>query len=373
MLFGPCLRQLLLGVRPQAFSVLTPLAPRALLSRFPHAIPLHLERGILRLPTQTAPLTLHSLAAGRSPQDQLLDQDFTIHAIGWVDGAKSLTDPLGGARDLAERVLKTVVDARTSFETAPLRALRGARLCAQISMRPGSELLPAMYAAAPRLAQLPRAQLRDEFEALLLGPEVRKALDLLRRGGVEAALAPGVGDDAALVVERLPPRLGIRLAGWLRGTRAGPILRRLGQPSRRALGVESLLHRHPVDARREDPKRVSRLARLALDQRNDLFLLRAAEIEARAEGPQARDGLRSLEERVQEREREVEASQARPTLALDGVAVMEHLEIGPSARVGAALRHLAKQVADDPSKNEPEKLRAMLDEWKFAAGVDESG
>jgi len=366
LLFGPCLRELLLGTRPLSFAVVTALPIQTLLARFPQAISLRPEQGIVQLPTRAGPIALHSLAAGYSALERLADQDFTIHAIGWDGGMEGARDPLGGMQDLASGVLRTAGNARASFEKFPLRVLRSARLCAQIPLHPASDLLSAMNAAAPRLTGVHRMQLRGEIEALLLGPRVRVALDLLRRGGVEERLAPGVSADSPRVVERLPPRLAIRLAGWLRGTRAPRILRGIGQPSARISHVEALLQRHPVDARKSDASRVARLPR---QQRQDLFSLRAAEIEAGADASGASAKLKSLQERIDAWEQEAQVAQQRATLALDGNAVMRHLAIGPGPRVGAALRHLGQRVAADPSCNEPAELRRLLDSWHETEGA----
>lgn len=363
LFFGPCLRELMLGARPATFSLLTPLRIDILLARIPQAISILPERGILGLPTPDGALALYASTAGCGVQRRLANQDFTMHAIGWDGGEGGLRDPLGGVQDLTKGVLRTAGDALASFERFPLRALRCARLCAQFSLRPASDLLSAMRAAAPRLTGLHRIQLRGEIEALLLGPRVGVALDLLQHSGVAETLAPGVQDDAPRVVEQLPAELAIRLAGWLRGTRAQRILRRMGQPAARISSVEALLLRHPVDARQGDATQVVRLVRLPRPQRHDLFALRAAEIEARGEGSAARAGLVSLTERVDARERNLRVTERRSTLALDGSAVMAHLEIGPGPRVGAALQHLANRVAADPGCNEPTALRRLLDDW----------
>ncbi|MFP8876556.1 MAG: hypothetical protein VCB99_06530, partial [Myxococcota bacterium] len=155
----------------------------------------------------------------------------------------------------------------------------------------------------------------------------------------------------------------IRMAGWLRGTRAQRILRRMGQPNRRVDNVEALLLRHPIDTQDSDSGRFGRIARLPHRLRNDLFTLRTAEIEARAEGSSAHSALKHFRERVEARERDAQEARRRGSLALDGVAVMEQLGTGSGPRVGAALRHLTRKVAEHPSCNTPEQLHALLEAW----------
>ncbi len=363
LIFGTCLLRLLLGVRPARYEILTPLSPDVLLTRFPEAIALHPDRGILLFPIPGGSAALHTLLPGRSVLERLTEQDFSLHAIGWDPCQHVLVDPQRGMEDLAAGVLRAPGSAPKRFQEFPLRALRAARLCAQLSLEPTADVLSAMRAVAPRLARAHRSHLRGEIEALLLGPHVRSALELLRRSGLEASLVPGVADDAHRVVERLPAEAGIRMAGWLRGTRAQRILRHMGQPNARIERVEALLLRHPIDTQGGDSGRLGRIARLPHGLREDLFTLRAAEIEARAEGSSARSALKHFREHVEARERDAQEARRRLSLALDGVAVMEQLGTGSGPRVGAALRYLARKVTENPTCNEPAKLRALLEAW----------
>ena len=363
LLFGTCVRNLLLGVRPAHFEILTPLALDVLLTRFPQAIALEPDRGILGVPIPGGLAALHALRPGQSALERLGEQDFSLHAIGWDPCQNVFADPQRGMEDLATRVLKASDTSLERFREFPLRAVRAARLCAQYSLTPADDLVSVMRGAAPRLEGLHRSHLRGEIEALLLGAHVRPGLEVLRRTGLEAILAPGVADDAHRVVERLPAELGIRMAGWLRGTRAQRILRRMGQPNTRVDYVEALLLRHPVDTQEGDSGRFGRLARLPHGLRDDLFTLRTTEIETRAEGSSARSALKHLRERVEARERDAQAARQRGSLALDGVAVMEQLGTGSGPRVGAALRYLTRKVAEHPSCNTPAQLHALLEAW----------
>ena len=57
LIFGPCLRLLLLGVRPARYEILTPLTPDLLHSRFPETIALHPDRGIVLFPIPGGPVS----------------------------------------------------------------------------------------------------------------------------------------------------------------------------------------------------------------------------------------------------------------------------------------------------------------------------
>jgi poly(A) polymerase len=203
---------------------------------------------------------------------------------------------------------------------------------------------------------------------------------LLRRTGVEATLAPGVLADAARLVDHLPPELPLRLAGWLRGTRAAKILIRLRFSAPVVRDVESLLASHPLD-RHLSPNRGSELRRLIhrageanLDR---LFALREAELAsgcvtqkegAEMEAAEIRSRLSRLREGLERVRSAGEEAVRRTRLAVGGREVMEVLEVGPGPVVGRALHHLNHRVQEDPTCNTEEALRELLRAWKDMGG-----
>ncbi len=353
----------LLEARPVSdFEVTTSAEGRALLEQFAHAVPLDARRSRILLPTSAGPIDL--VPGPPDLRSALERRDFTILALA-ADARGRVLDPTGGAADAAARRLRCVAAADACLEADPLRALRAARLVATRDLEPAPGLVEAMRAAAPRLATVPALRLRGELHPLLRGAAVQRGLELLRASGLETVLAPGVLADAPRVVAALPDDLELRLAAWLRGTRAVRILRNLREPRDRVVAVERLLHLHPIDAvaRPEPDPRLRRLARRAAGVLPGLVALRAAEIEARGEGTEARhrfEALRGAFERVLAPE-----AAATPTpLAIDGATVMEILGCRPGPVVGEALRALAKAIAADPALNTPAALRERLLAWR---------
>jgi len=259
-------------------------------------------------------------------------------------------------------MLRAVGDASERMAEDPLRALRAARLVSELGVRADPALERAMREVAPRMAQIARSRIRQELRALLLGRDAAEGLRLLRRGGIESVLAPGVRGDAPAIVARLPCELALRLAGWLRGANAARILRRLRYPRVHVAHIERVLALHPIDARARtalDPH-LRRLARRDPAGLRHLLALRQAELAERGESS---EGLERLRGRIDALERAESLEQRRGALALQGTAVMDHLGCEPGPRVGRALRFLAEAVAQDPSCNEPAALRALLDAW----------
>jgi tRNA nucleotidyltransferase (CCA-adding enzyme) len=365
-LVGSCVRALLCGEEVRDFEVATTAAPEAVRALFESAIPIEPSGRILMLPTASGPVDVSPLRHGKHIEDELAHRDYSIHAMAYDPCAGELIDPHGGREDLAKGVLRAVGSPADRFAEDPLRALRAARLVASLGLRADSTVECALPNAVDPLRRVARARVREELSALLLARDAPEGLALLRRGGLEQALAPGVASDAAAVVGALPFDFDLRLAGWLRGARAAKILRQLRHPRVLVARIERLLLLHPIDAHFEIglDQRARRLARRNPREFEDLVALRAAEIAVRGEGEQARRKLEVLREAVAQLRSAGDLQRRRTELALDGRAVMEHLGSGPGPAVGRALRFLTEIVTEDPSRNEPDTLRALLDAWR---------
>jgi tRNA nucleotidyltransferase (CCA-adding enzyme) len=370
-LVGGCVRDLVQGRPPGDFDVATSASPEAVLSLYPTAVPIGLRHGTVMLPTAAGPVEVTSFRAGPRIEDDLGHRDFTLNAVAYDPRGRALLDPFDGLTDLLKRQLRAVRCAADRFAEDPLRALRAARLVSTFGLDIDPDVERAMSGAREGLQGVARERVRREVAALLLGPGVADALALLRRTGIDRDLAPGVLADADAVVAALPCDLALRLAGWLRGTRAGPICRRLRFPRRVTARVEHFLRLHPIEegVNASSGEAVRRLFVRARDENLDaLVALRASELrhgrDANSEAAAAaRDRLRALERAIAEVRRTGQLALRRLDLAIDGREVMKCLGCPPGPIVGRALAHLTERVVEDPSRNSPEALRALLAAW----------
>ncbi len=365
-LVGGCVRDLLRGAPVRDFDVATDAPAERLLALFPRAIPIGIRHGTVMVPTEAGPVDV-TRYRGADLDEDLAHRDFTVNAMAWHPRECRLRDPHGGARDLAGRRLRAVGSTAARMREDPLRALRAARLLAQLGfvLDPGVE--PAVAASRAPLRRIPRERIRSELQALLLAPRAEAGLALLRRAGIEADLAPGTRPDAPRVVAALPLRLPLRLAGWLRGTDAEAILARLRFPRAVAREVGRLVRLHPVDGQADPDQRPSlrRLVKRAgREGVEDLFALRRAELAV--QGPEAGDArqrLAALRDGLAALEAAGALALRRRDLALSGRQVMEILGCGPGPRVGLALDHLTECILEDPDCNTYEGLRRRLLAW----------
>jgi tRNA nucleotidyltransferase (CCA-adding enzyme) len=363
LLVGGCIRDALLGRPVRDWDVATSASVAELLALLPRAVPIgaSARHGTALVPSAAGPVDVTTFRGPDLAAD-LARRDFTVNAMAWDDEAARLVDPHGGAIDLAAGRLRAVGRAADRFAEDPLRALRAARLYAELALVPDAEVEAAMRASAGRLGGVAPERVRGELARALVGPHAAPAFALLRRTGIEGIFVPGVRDDAPGVIAALPADLTLRLAAWLRGAVRGRVLARLRFGRGIARRIDRLLSLHPLDFGWDgSASAVRRIRQRAGDEPtlNDLLALREAECAA-AGDPSASERIAALRAALATTP---ERLFGPADLALRGDEVVAALARGPGPHIGRALRHLVDHVVADPSLNTPARLRDLLAEW----------
>ncbi|HTR02989.1 MAG TPA: hypothetical protein VMN82_07310 [Thermoanaerobaculia bacterium] len=132
---------------------------------------------------------LPSVESGVSIEEDLGRRDFTIHAMA-LDLARrpTLIDPFGGRGDLRRRLVRTLHPQ--SFLDDPTRVFRAVRYAARLDFRLAPATRRALVAAVQggALGRISADRRRRELRLILEEPERARAIALLRRLGVAAAL-----------------------------------------------------------------------------------------------------------------------------------------------------------------------------------------
>ena len=242
---GGCVRDALLGLKPQDYDLCTAALPEQIKEVFSdHGLVLAGEKhGTVTVLTEGGPLEITTFRTegdytdSRRPgwvrfvehvDGDLSRRDFTVNAMAFSP-TRGLRDPFGGRRDLERKCLRAVGEPSLRFSEDALRILRGLRFSARYGLEPEPETLGAMEKLSPLLDNLARERIFDELCKLLL---LTKSADLLRFAPILTRaipeLAPMVGFEqhthhhiydvythTAMVVEGVPPTLPLRWAALL--------------------------------------------------------------------------------------------------------------------------------------------------------------
>ncbi|MGA9715564.1 MAG: CCA tRNA nucleotidyltransferase [Aeromicrobium sp.] len=356
---------------------------------------------------------------GDTLDTDLSRRDFAVNAMAIRLPSREFVDLFGGLDDLAARRLRTPVAPEVSFSDDPLRMMRAARFAAQLNFTVAPEVRHAMTSMASRLDIVSAERMRIELDKTLLAAHPVVGLRLLVDTGLAGQMLPElpalilerdehhrhkdvyehsliVLEQAIALEERLDPRpdLVVRLAA---------LLHDIGKPKTRRFqdGGTVTFHHHDVVGAKLARKRlralrysnevvdqvctlvelhlrfhgygsgewtdsaVRRYVRDAGDQLERLHILTRADCTTRNQRKAARlqRTYDELEARIAVLAEAEELSAIRPDL--DGMQIMEILQIEPGREVGEAYRFLLDLRMDRGPLGEAQATEA-LKAW-FAA------
>jgi len=341
----------------------------------------------------------------RTLEEDLARRDFTINAMAIDPVARALADPVGGEADLARGLLRAVGVAAERFGEDGLRVMRAVRFAAVLEVELEPQTEAAIAPALPVFRKVSAERVRDELLKLLDAPRPSVGLELMRRTGllheVLPELTPAVGmkqnryhphdvyHHTLQVVDAAPARDMLRLAALLHDVGKPPtceanperpgefrfhghvvggaamarkICERLRLANRDRDRVEALVRHHIFPMRGWSGAGLRRfLRRIGPDLLEDLFTLKEADLQGKADLDERLPRLRELLERLREQRRR-QPPMKTGDLALKGGRLMKELGLEPGPRVGELLRALLERVIDDPELNDEQRLLGLARE-----------
>jgi poly(A) polymerase len=221
-LVGGCVRDLLLGRAPKDYDVATNATPDQVMSIFPETYAVGAQFGVVLVPapeTEGARDGLNEVGAkshavevatfrsdigysdgrhpdevrfSRDPRKDVARRDFTINGMLLDPVTGEVLDFVGGRKDLAAGIIRTIGDPEQRFGEDKLRMLRAVRFAARFEYA----IEPATFAAVQKLAHqidvVSRERVRDELTRMLTEGHVRRALLLLDASGLLNQVLPQI-------------------------------------------------------------------------------------------------------------------------------------------------------------------------------------
>lgn len=415
---GGAVRDVLLGRPAGDWDLATAARPEQVRRTFRRTVPVGIEHGTVGVLASDGVLYevttfrrdietfgRHAVVAFADTIDEDLSRrDFTFNAIAWHPERRTLRDPFGGLADLEAHRLRTVGSAEERFAEDYLRVLRALRFAGQLGLAIEPDSWRALVAARGKLTELSPERVREELWKIFRNvPRASGCLSLYAAAGVLEVLYPELAalvgleqepghthdawTESLLAVDALPttrPRL--RMAALLHaagkpGTRMRDLRggwRTTGHQVQGAAIAEALLTRlrasnadiasvrdlvglqaelFPPDA---PPAGVRRwLHQVGRVRVRDLFRLRAALY--RANPALGAVGERDLLERWGKVRTELRTG---PPLSIGelalGGAELKALGLKPGPHFGEILAALLDRVIEDPTLNDPDRLREIV-------------
>jgi poly(A) polymerase len=270
-LVGGCVRDILLGREPKDYDVATDATPKQVMDIFPETYAVGVQFGVVLVPapegdgarasaegvakTHAVEVATFRSDVGysdgrhpdevrfsRTPQEDVARRDFTINGMLLDPVSGEVFDFVGGRKDLAAGIVRTIGDPEQRFAEDKLRMLRAVRFAARFEYA----IDPATFAAVRKLAEqirvVSRERVRDELTRMLTEGHARRVFLLLDESGLLAQVLPEIsamkgveqpaefhpeGDvfvHTLLLLENLPQPCPVTLA-W------GALLHDVGKPA----------------------------------------------------------------------------------------------------------------------------------------------
>jgi tRNA nucleotidyltransferase (CCA-adding enzyme) len=195
---GGCVRDSILGRRPEDWDITSNASRDTLEVLFPNAQTVNKKLGVIRVFRGE---TMADIAAYRidgeykdyrRPEtvtftedidEDLKRRDFTMNAIA-VSPDRGVADPYGGREDIQRKLIRGIGDPRVRFEEDALRILRAVRFAAQLDFEIDGDTLQAMKEKAKLLEYISMERIRDEFVKTVTAVSGGKGLSLYLETGL---------------------------------------------------------------------------------------------------------------------------------------------------------------------------------------------
>lgn len=416
---GGCVRDSILGRKPQDWDITTSAKPEQVKALFAHTIDTGIQHGTVTvmIDHEGFEVTTYRIDGeyedARHPKEVLFTsnlledlkrRDFTINAMAYND-KDGMVDAFDGIGDLKRGIIRCVGDAKERFSEDALRMLRAVRFAAQLGFAIEDETRRAICTLAPNIAKVSAERIQVELIKLLTSEHPELILTAYETGLTKVFLPEfddmmeteqrnphhvySVGGHTVEALKHVAPEKPLRLAVLFHDV-AKPecivadtegIDHFYGHPQAGAQKTRKIMRRLKFDNDTTDAvcklvewhddnpalsERTVRRAmhRIGLEQYPGLFAVKRADILAQSDY-QREEKLAYVAdyERIYEAVMEQEQCVTIKDLAINGSDLIA-AGMQQGRELGVVLKALLERVLDEPELNTKEQLLALAFEQK---------
>jgi poly(A) polymerase len=201
---GGCVRDMVRGLTPKDYDVVTDARPEVVQTLFPRTFAVGAHFGViivLEKSFQFEVATFRSDDAyidGRhpsavhfsSPEEDAQRRDFTINGMFYDPVAEKVIDLVGGCADIDAKLVRAIGDPARRFAEDRLRMLRAVRFATVLDYQIDKNTWDALVANASSINQISAERIRDELMRIFQSPNRVRGWDLLDGSGLMRAILP---------------------------------------------------------------------------------------------------------------------------------------------------------------------------------------
>jgi len=204
---GGAVRDLIMGRKPKDFDITTNASEQKIRDCLfgKEILEMGAAFGIFTVildgePFEIAQMRLDSKESdGRRPKDvkfvsrieqDLARRDFTMNAMAIDPKTGKITDPFGGQKDIANKVINFVGNAEERIAEDKLRIFRAFRFMSQLGFTFSAETLHALTQFSGDFASVSQERITTEFEKILMGDNAFNTIKLMAELGFLQMIIP---------------------------------------------------------------------------------------------------------------------------------------------------------------------------------------
>jgi poly(A) polymerase len=203
---GGCVRDILRGVEPGDYDIVTSARPEEVRLLFSHTVPLGISFGVVLVVEEGRSYEVATFRAesgyedGRRPSHieftsacgDVCRRDFTINALLMDPMTGDIIDYVGGRKDIQDRVIRTIGNPDERFAEDHLRMLRALRFSANLGYTIDPDTSRAIKRHAFEIKRISAERIRDEITKLLTRGGARRGMEMTAETGLLAEILPEV-------------------------------------------------------------------------------------------------------------------------------------------------------------------------------------
>ncbi len=413
-LVGGAVRDQLLGRDAKDWDLTTNALPEQVIKIFRHVIPTGIKHGTVTVIYKKYHVEVTTYRVdgkytdGRRPdkisfspslEEDLKRRDFTINSIAYDLINRCLVDPNNGLADLEAKQIRAIGVAKERFDEDGLRSIRACRFAAQLNFNVTAETFRGIKETHYRIPGLSKERIYEELMKIMGTETPSLSFKLFRDTGLLRILFPelyacigvkqkgshsyDVFEHSLYACDGVPPthkevriaalfhdigKPGVMKTGEdgiatfhnhekLSESMARKIMLRYRFPVKSMNKISHLIlcHMFHYEPSWTDSAVRRLIARVGVENLEDLFLLRMGDIWGTARKERNNERLNQLKERIESVLQEENAFSIRD-LKINGSILHKRGEIPKSRQMGRVLEYLLETVLDDPSLNEEDLL-----------------
>ena len=213
---GGCVRDIVRGVVPKDFDIVTSAKPEAVQALFPRTAPVGARFGVVIVVEKGRTYEVATFRTesgyddGRHPsrvafataEEDVRRRDFTVNGLLMDPETGRIIDHVEGRRDIERHLIRTIGDPDERFAEDRLRMLRAVRFAAALDYTIDAGTYEAIKKQASAIRGISAERIREELSRVLTSGGARRGMELLAETGLLVELLPEV---AALKGVEQPP------------------------------------------------------------------------------------------------------------------------------------------------------------------------